>query len=53
MYWQLGCTRAMLCSISMNSPVRSDSSAGELGKQHDVVQPFSELVLPCAAGLCL
>src|SRR5439155_23814555 len=33
LYWQLGCTRAMLCSISMNSPVRSDSSARNSGSR--------------------
>src|ERR1700681_1612940 len=32
-------------------PIRFVSK--ELGKQLDVVQPFGELVLPSAAGLCL
>jgi hypothetical protein len=32
-------------------PIRFVSK--ELGKQLDVIQPFGELVLPCAAGLCL
>jgi len=36
-----------------SSPIGDSITAQELGKQLDVVQPFGELVLPCAAGLCL